>query len=69
MDSVILIIISTCIFLPYIIYQYRKKGRQKQHIENVKQLHQVEAGPTKHLLRDLFNKKIDSTVNMRNIQC
>lgn len=71
MDSVILIIISTCIFLPYIIYQYRKKGRQKQHIKNVKQLHQVEAGPTKHLLSDLFNKKIDLmpmvNVNMEGI--
>lgn len=54
MDSMILILIASCIFLPYIIYQHRKKKTAPKHIM---QLHQVEAGPT----RQLFNQRIDLT--------
>lgn len=48
----ILILIATCIFLPYMLYQYRKKNK---HTGNIMQLHQVEAGPTKQY----FKQKID----------
>lgn len=54
MDSMILILVATIIFLPYMIYQYRRK---KVSGTNVKYLHQVEAGPTKNL----FVKRIDLT--------
>lgn len=54
MDSMILILIASCIFLPYMIYQYRKKKTASKHMMK---LHQVEAGPT----RQLFNKRIDLT--------
>lgn len=64
MDSMILMILATCFFLPYIIYQYNKK---RKHVGNVKRLYQVEAGPTKQFC----NKKIDLTslvsVDMKNI--
>lgn len=53
MDSMILILIATCIFLPCMIYQYRKKKTPKGRIM---QLHQAEAGPTR---RRLFKQKIN----------
>ena len=52
MDSMILILIATCFFLPYMLYQYKKKNK---HTGNIMQLHQVEAGPTKQY----FKQKID----------
>ena len=52
MDSIILILIATCIFLPYMLYQHKRKNKHKGHIM---QLHQVEAGPT----RQYFKQKID----------
>lgn len=55
MDTLILIITATCIFLPYIIYQNTKKKKGKG--SNIKMLRQVEAGPTKRWL----NRKIDLT--------
>lgn len=64
MDSMILMILATCFFLPYIIYQYHKK---RTYAGNVKRLPQVEAGPTKQFC----NRKIDLTslvsVDMKNI--
>lgn len=64
MDSMILMVLATCFFLPYIIYQYNKK---KKHFGNIKRLSQVEAGSTKRF----FNRKTDSTslvsVDMKNI--
>lgn len=59
MDSLILIIISTLIFLPYIIYQYKKKDNKECDNDNniTMQLHQVEAGPTRSIFN--LNKKID----------
>lgn len=60
MDSLILIIIATCIFLPYMICQYRRK---KKHTGEIMSLHQVEAGPTRGFS---IHKKIDlmSTVDV-----
>lgn len=52
MESIILIVIATVIFVPYMLYQYRKKDK---HRGNIIQLHQVEAGPT----RQYFKRKID----------
>lgn len=66
MDSMILIILATFFFLPYIVsqYKYKKKKRKK---ERIMQLPQVEAGPTKHFCK----KRIDLTplvdVDMENI--
>lgn len=54
MDSIILILISTCIFLPYMIYQHRKKNKSNG---NIIKLYQVEAGPT----RQFFKQRIDLT--------
>lgn len=71
MNSVILIIAATCIFLPYMIYQYRNKRKQRKCAGAIRQLYQVEAGPTKHLMGNLFKKKIDLmsmlNVNMEDI--
>ena len=68
MDTIILIIIATCVFMPYMIYQhYRRKKKQKTSGKTMK-LHQVEAGPTRYL----FRRKVDLTplvdVDMENIK-
>lgn len=60
MDSIILILIAACIFVPCIIYlRRRKKIRRTKNTrtrrDNIKHLHRVEAGPTKHF----FSKKVD----------
>lgn len=53
MDSLILIVVSTLIFMPYMIYQYCHKGNRENN--NYVQLHQAEAGTTK----SIFKRKND----------
>ena len=64
MDSIILIIVSAIIFLPYIIYQYWAKNN---HIGRIMQLYQVEAGPTKKYLKQKINLMSMVDVDMKDI--
>lgn len=58
MDSIILILVSTLIFVPYIIWlrYYRINHKSK----TIKLLNQVEAGPTTNIL-NMFRRKTDLT--------
>ena len=66
MNSIILILVATCIFLPFVIYKSRKKNRIKEHKNTIK-LPQVEAGPT----GKFFKHSVDLTslveVDIENI--
>lgn len=64
MDSIILILIATCIFLPYIMYQYRRK---QKHTGNIVSLHRVEAGPTRHFFKNKIDLMPMVDVNMEGI--
>ena len=52
MDSIVLIIVASILFLPYIIYQYKKGNTDKCGVK----LLQVEAGPTP---KSLFIRKVN----------
>lgn len=52
MNSIILIIISLCVFLPFIIFIHKRKNK---HVGKTTKLHQVEAGP----IINLFKQQVD----------
>ena len=52
MNSIILIIIALCVFLPCIIFIHKRKNK---HTGKTAKLHQVEAGP----IRNLFKQQVD----------